>query len=109
MCVADASGRPRCVTCSCNVSDPRKANRVCSENLQPMTLCGTDGKTYQHYGSLRKEMCKIKKFIDVDHLGACKGNRHNTLSICWLAQIISSEVNVIFRLSANRVCLHARV
>ena len=88
-----------------------------------MTLCGTDGKTYQDYSSLRKEMCKIKTFIDVDHLGACKGNRHNTVSICcgykvcfdWIAQIMSSEVNVshtslvIFWLSAHRVCFQARL
>lgn len=81
LCVADSSGRPRCVTCSCNMTDPRKAERGCSENLQPMTLCGTDGKTYKDYSSLRKEMCKIKTFIDVDHLGACKGNRLNTVWI----------------------------
>lgn len=75
LCVEDSSGRPRCVTCSCNMTDPRKAERGCSENLQPMTLCGTDGKTYKDYSSLRKEMCKIKTFIDVDHLGACKGDK----------------------------------
>jgi len=25
-------------------------------------------------------MCKIKTFIDVEHLGPCKGNRHNTVN-----------------------------
>ena len=78
LCVEDASGRPRCVTCSCVESDSNEPDLGCSEHFNPMTLCGSDGKSYIDYSSLRKKICTTKTFIKVDHLGPCAGNRHNS-------------------------------
>ncbi|XP_078367969.1 follistatin-A-like isoform X3 [Oculina patagonica] len=71
LCVEDASGRPRCVTCSCVGSDSSDGAHGCPEQFHPMIMCGSDGKTYMNYSSLRKKMCTTKAFIDVDHLGPC--------------------------------------
>ncbi|XP_068693252.1 follistatin-A-like isoform X1 [Montipora foliosa] len=65
-CVHDDTERPRCVRCSCEDLEFYQKSE---------TVCGTDNKTYQDLCSLREEMCKTKKFIDVKHLKPCKGHK----------------------------------
>ena len=64
-----ASGGPRCVTCKCEESYSIK----CPRTPNPTTICGTNNKTYKDYCSLREEVCKVKAFIDVEHIGSCIG------------------------------------
>jgi len=65
-CVLDNSGKPRCVTCSCEES--QMGNSISTE------LCGSDNQTYKDYCSLRKQVCATKSFIDVQHRGPCQGS-----------------------------------
>ncbi|KAJ7388800.1 hypothetical protein OS493_035584 [Desmophyllum pertusum] len=70
LCVESASGGPRCVTCKCEESYSSK----CPRTPNPTTICGTNNKTYKDYCSLREEVCKVKAFIDVEHIGSCIGS-----------------------------------
>lgn len=76
-------------------------------------MCGSDGKTYRNYSSLRKKMCTTKAFINVDHLGPCAGNRHNSVLVrlccrykercAGFRERLSRRVKKILHLPVNRV------
>lgn len=71
LCVLDHQGRPRCVTCKCQESKPIEC--AGSGTSMPTIICGSNGVTYQNFCKLREDMCSQKIFIDIKHLGNCKG------------------------------------